>query len=149
MNRREFIAGLGGSAAWPLMARAQQPGMPVIGYLAPESRSSAAYLVRSLRQGLNETGFVEGRNLAIEYRWAEGHNDRLPALAADLVGRKVDVIATNGPPPVRAAKSATSTIPIVFLVASDPVELGLVTSFARPGGNLTGVSMMFAELTPK
>src|SRR6202790_5296829 len=139
MNRREFIAGLGGSAAWPLMARAQQPGMPVIGYLAPESRSSAAYLVRSLRQGLNETGFVEGRNLTIEYRWAEGQNDRLPALAAELVRRQVNVIVTSGVLAAQAVKAATTTIPVVFYTGAEPVASGLIASLNRPDSNLTGV----------
>jgi len=150
VNRRDFV-GLIASVATvrPSAAQAQQKAMPVIGYLGITSPGPYGAFVAEFRQGLNDTGYVEGQNLAIEYRWAEGRNERLPGLAADLVGRKVDVIATNGPPSVQAAKRATTTIPIVFLVASDPVELGLVASFARPGGNLTGVSMMFAELTAK
>jgi putative tryptophan/tyrosine transport system substrate-binding protein len=150
MQRREFIVLIGGAAVgWPLVARAQQKAMPVIGFLGSGSPGPYAPLVAAFRQGLSETGYVEGQNLAIEYRWAEGSYDRLPALAADLVGRKVDLIATSGGPPAAlAAKNAASTIPIVF-VSSDPVESGLVASFARPGGNLTGVSTMFAELTAK
>jgi ABC-type uncharacterized transport system substrate-binding protein len=150
MKRRELMFLLGGAAAlWPLAGRAQQKAMPVIGFLGMTSPGPYAPFVAAFRQGLSETGYVEGQNLTIEYRWAEGNYDRLPALAADLVGRKVDLIATSGgPPSARAAKNASSTIPIVF-IASDPVELGLVASFARPGGNLTGVSTMLAELTAK
>jgi len=150
-RRRDLIAGLGATAAmWPLIARAQQKAMPVIGYLSSTRPGPAAPLAAAFRQGLSETGFVEGQNLAIEYRFAEGHYDRLPALAAELVGRKVDLIATQGGiPPIQAAKSATSTIPIVFVIGADPVALGLVASFARPGGNLTGFSMLTAELNPK
>src|SRR5205807_2507353 len=123
--------------------------MPVLGFLSSASPGPYAPFVAAFRQGLSDTGYVEGRNLTIEYRWAEGHYDRLPVLVADLVDRKVDLIATSGgPPSARAAQNASSTIPIVF-VASDPVELGLVASLARPGGNLTGVSTMFAELTAK
>jgi putative ABC transport system substrate-binding protein len=140
---------LGGAmtAASPL--RAQQKRVPVIGFLGMTSPGPYAQFVAAFRQGLGETGYVEERNVAIEYRWAEGNYDRLPALAADLVGRKVDLIATSGgPPSARAAKNASSTIPIVF-IASDPVELGLIASLARPGGNLTGVSTMLAELAAK
>jgi putative tryptophan/tyrosine transport system substrate-binding protein len=149
MRRRDFMTVLVGAAAYPPLADAQQRAMPVIGFLGMTSPGAYAPLVAAFRQGLGETGYVEGQNLAIEYRWADGSYDRLPGLAADLVGRKVDVIATSGgPPAARAAKNASSTIPIVF-IASDPVELGLVASLARPGGNLTGVSTMFAELTAK
>jgi putative ABC transport system substrate-binding protein len=133
------------------MAHAQQKAMPVIGFLSGTSPSANVPFVAAFRQGLSETGYVEGQNVAIEYRWAEGHYDRLPALAADLVGRKVDVIATSGGGlnAVFAAKSATSTIPIVSAFGDDPVATGLVTSLARPGGNLTGVSWLVDELTPK
>jgi len=124
--------------------------MPVIGFLSSRSPGEAAAIIAAFRQGLAETGYVEGQNLAIESRWAEGHYDRLPALAADLVGRKVGMIAaTGGPVPVRAAKSATSTIPIVFTTGDDPVATDLVTSLARPGGNLTGFSILVGELLPK
>jgi putative tryptophan/tyrosine transport system substrate-binding protein len=149
VRRRELMLLLGGAmtAASPL--RAQQKRVPVIGFLGMTSPGPYAQFVAAFRQGLAETGYVEGQNVAIEYRWAEGNYDRLPALAADLVGRKVDLIATSGgPPSARAAKNASSTIPIVF-IASDPVELGLIASLARPGGNLTGVSTMLAELAAK
>jgi putative tryptophan/tyrosine transport system substrate-binding protein len=150
MKRRDLIALIGGAVAWPLAARAQQKAMPVIGVLGSSSPGPFAPFVAALHQGLSETGYVEGQNLAIEYRWAEGAYDRLPALAADLVGRKVDVIVTQGGTAVAlAAKRATSTVPIVFGVGPDPVELGLVASLARPGGNLTGVSGMNTELMPK
>jgi putative ABC transport system substrate-binding protein len=149
MRRRNFITLLGGAAAWPLAARAQQKPMPVIGYLALASPGPSAPLVAAFHRGLSETGYVEGQNLAIEYRWAEGRDDRLPVLAADLVRRKVDLIVTTSIPSALAAKSATLTIPIVFEIGVDPVEFGLVTSFARPGGNLTGVAMMNVELMPK
>ena len=150
MKRRELLAGLAvTAAAWPLAVRAQQKAMPVIGWLGMTSPGPYAQFIAAFRQGLSDTGYVEGQNVAIEYRWAEGSYDRLPALAADLVGRKVDLIATSGgPPSARAAKNASSTIPITF-IASDPVELGLVASLARPGGNLTGVSTMLSELTAK
>ena len=151
MRRREVMLFLGGAAiAWPLAARAQQKAMPVIGYLSSVSPGPSAPAVAAFRQGLAETGYVEGQNLAIEYRWAEGNYDRRPALAADLVGRKVDLIATGGgPPSAFAAKTATSTIPIVFVLGDDPVATGLIASLARPGGNLTGVSFLLVELMPK
>src|SRR5713101_6882991 len=141
---------LGGSVvAWPRAARAQQKAMPVIGFLASGLPGPSAPYVAAFHQGLSETGYVEGQNVAIEYRWAEGRYDRLPALAADLVGRKVDVIAAQSTLSARAAKSATSTVPIVFTSGNDPVAAGLVASLARPSGNLTGVSFLTVELMPK
>src|ERR1700726_2732706 len=149
MRRREVIAILGGGVVgWSLAAHAQQKAMPVIGFLNVGSPGTGAANVVAFRQGLSETGYVEGKNVAIEYRRAEGSYDRLPALASDLVGRKVDVIVTGGPA-VLAAKDATATVPIVFIIGSDPVEQGLVASLARPGGNLTGVTFISAELMPK
>ena len=149
MERRAFLAGTGAMLlAAPLAARGQQKAMPVIGVLSTGSPGPSPFMA-AFRQGLNEAGYVEGQNLAIEYRWAEGHYDRLPALAADLVGRKVDLIMAGSPPSALAAKSATSTIPIVFRSGADPVGDGLVASLARPGGNLTGVSFIADELTAK
>jgi putative ABC transport system substrate-binding protein len=150
MKRRELVLLLGGTLTPARALRAQQKAMPVIGYLSGSKAGPSASNVVALRQGLSEIGYVEGQNVAIEYRWAEGHYDLLPALAADLVGRKVDVIATSGATnSTQAAKDATATIPIVFLVGGNPVELGLVPSFARPGGNLTGFYFISAELMPK
>ena len=150
MRRREFVTLLGSTAAaWPFGVRAQQPTMPVIGFLNPTSPDGFRERLRAFRQGLKDTGYVEGENVAIEYRWAENQIDRLPALAADLVRRQVGVIAVSGIAAVFVAKAATTTIPIVILAAEDPVRLGLVVSLAKPGGNLTGINFFNAELSAK
>jgi len=151
MQRREFITLLGGATVtWPLAARAQQTAIPVIGYLGAESPAAFASRLRAFRQGLADTGYAEGRNVSIEYRWAQGQHNRLAALATDLVGRHVTVIvAPGGAPAALAAKSATTTIPIVFEMGADPIAIGLVGSLSHPGGNLTGVTSLSVEVTPK
>src|SRR6516164_5953786 len=149
MNRRDFITLLGGAAAaWPLAARGQQAGMPVVAFLNSGSRDGYVPMVAAFRQGLKETGYIEDRNVAVEYRWVEGHYDRMPAMAAELVRRQVAVIVANSPG-VMAVKAAATTIPIVFTTATDPVNIGLVASLSRPGSNITGVTQLHAAVAPK
>ena len=150
MRRREFIALVASAAALPLASRAQQPTMPVIGFLSSRSTADSAHLVAAFREGLGSVGYIDRQNVEIELRWADGQYDRLPSMAADLVSRRIAVLVTvGGEPSVRAARAATSTIPIVFAVGGDPVELGLVASFNRPGGNITGVSLVTTAVDAK
>ena len=149
MRRREFLALTGGMAVWPIAARAQQPAIPLLGFLSNSSPDDSAGRAAAYRRGLNEAGYIEGQSVVIEYRWVEGHYDRLPPLAAELVQRRVAVIGADGIEPALAAKAATPTIPIVFVTGADPVEQGLVASFNRPGGNVTGVSVLVVGLVAK
>jgi putative tryptophan/tyrosine transport system substrate-binding protein len=149
MRRREFIALLGGAAAWPLAARAQQPAMPVVGFLSSVSQAQTRHMVAAFLRGLGETGYVDGRNVAVEYRFADGQYDRLPAWAGEMVQRPVSLILAAGPPAALAAKVATATIPIVFIVGFDPVGAGLVVSFNRPAGNATGMVLVSGQLGQK
>jgi putative tryptophan/tyrosine transport system substrate-binding protein len=150
MRRREFIAFVSSTAvAWPLTARAQQPNTPLVGFINVQSSNGYRPMAAAFRQGLQETGYVEGQNVAIEYRWAEGQSDRLPAMVADLIHRRVAVIAATSTPAALTAKAATKTIPIVFETGGDPIKLGLVASLNRPGGNVTGVGFLLNDLAPK
>src|ERR1700730_18118165 len=148
MRRRGFITLLGGAAAWPLAARAQQPPIPVVGFLRSTAATGSEHIVTAFLRGLKEAGFVDGQNVAIEYRWPDNQHDRLPALAADLIRRQMTVIVAAVIPAALAAKAATVTVPIVFEIAADPVEVGLIASLNRPGGNLTGVTTLNVELAP-